>query len=300
MKTGATRRWTWVIALSWLLACAPSQETPSEEAPQSQTRQTSYLERLDAFETRLENSGPSPQDYSDEEPPEGVQAVSYSSDGFSLKAWFALPERAAGEPVPGIVYCHGGFAFGAGDFFDAQPFLDAGFAVMAPILRGENGNPGDFELFLGEVDDAAAAVRWLASQPAVDASRIYAFGHSVGGGVSALLSLRADVPVVHTGSSGGLYSREVFDDWSDYVPFDLGREEERDMRLLLGNQRWMQRPHFAFLGEEDGLVYAKRAADEEAASGPTELVVEVLSGDHFSSLPVAIRSYLDVIAADGP
>ena len=91
---------------------------------------------------------------------------------------------------------------------DCLPFLAAGFAVMTPTLRGENGNPGSFELFYGEVDDAEAAVRFLAAQPRIDSKRIYTFGHSVGGGISALLSLRPEIPVRKGGSSGGLYSRD--------------------------------------------------------------------------------------------
>ena len=35
---------------------------------------------------------------------------------------------------------------------------------MAPMLRGENGNPGSFELLWGEIDDASAAIVELASK----------------------------------------------------------------------------------------------------------------------------------------
>jgi dipeptidyl aminopeptidase/acylaminoacyl peptidase len=181
--------------------CAPSGDT-----------NLSYLDRLGTFESQLTISSPAPQDYSDDEPPEGVQVVHYLSGDMSLKAWLALPEDVSDKKRPGVVYIHGGFAFGTGDFIDAQPFRDAGFVVMTPMLRGENGNPGNFELFLGEVDDAASAVKWLASQPFIDPKRLYVFGHSTGGGISALLTLRTNVPVVHTGSAGGLYPSNVFSD----------------------------------------------------------------------------------------
>ena len=36
------------------------------------------------------------------------------------------------------------------------------------MLRAENGNPGVYEGFYGEVDDAVAAGRFLASLPFVD------------------------------------------------------------------------------------------------------------------------------------
>jgi dipeptidyl aminopeptidase/acylaminoacyl peptidase len=195
-------RWICYFAFGCsLVGCAPSGDT-----------NLSYLDRLGTFESQLTISSPAPQDYSDDEPPEGVQVVHYLSGDMSLKAWLALPEDVSDKKRPGVVYIHGGFAFGTGDFIDAQPFRDAGFVVMTPMLRGENGNPGDFELFLGEVEDAASAVEWLASQPFIDSKRLYVFGHSTGGAISALLTLRTNVPVVHTGSAGGLYPSNVFSD----------------------------------------------------------------------------------------
>lgn len=285
--TRSIKRWTLFGTLALTLAgCSP------EKVPHS------YLERLNEFESHFTYSGPSPQDYGEESPPDEVQVVLYESGGMELQAWMAMPDLSADEQVPAVVYVHGGFAFGESDFADAQPFLDAGFAVMTPTLRGENGNPGNFELFLGEVDDVAAAVRWLSSQPGIDPTRVYVFGHSTGGGISALLALRADIPVVHTGSSGGLYPPATFEGWSDFVPFDLRRDDERSLRLLLGNLRWMQKPHYAFLGELDSLASSKSIAEREAAVAGSKLTVEIVSGDHFSSLPLSIEAYIRAIQAD--
>jgi hypothetical protein len=49
-----------------------------------------------------------------------------------------------------------GTSLGNGDLHDVQPFIDAGWTVLAPTYRGENGNPGTIELWLGEVQDAAS------------------------------------------------------------------------------------------------------------------------------------------------
>ena len=177
---------------------------PSAQAssPLPPVTSNSYLERLAAFKTRLIRNGPTPQPYKLQSPSPGVREVTYPSGPLALKAWVAFPEGvSASAKVPAVVFFHGGYAFGAGDFEDARPFLQAGFAVMCPMLRGEDGNPGDFEMLLGEVDDASAAITWMASQPGVDPSHIYTFGHSAGGIISALLSLRA-VPIRHGGSSG--------------------------------------------------------------------------------------------------
>lgn len=58
----------------------------------------------------------------------------------------------------------------------SQPFRDAGFIVMMPVLRSENGQPGDYSMFYDEVDDVLAAADVLARQPDVDAQRIYSQG----------------------------------------------------------------------------------------------------------------------------
>ena len=165
---------------------------------------------------------------------------------------------------------------------------------MTPMLRGENGNQGEFELFHGEVDDAAAAARWLSQQPYVDSKRIFAFGHSVGGGVSAMLSLLDNVPIQHSGSSGGLYPPSVFMGWYDIVPFEPS-PEERSARLLISNIRLMKREHFAYLGREDTLHdSAEMAAEEMSVISQPLLTVEMVPGDHFSSFRGALEAYLQL------
>jgi acetyl esterase/lipase len=254
-----------------------------------------YLERRAKFQTKLTRTGPSPQPGKLPEPPANVKEVAYTSGSLPLKAWVYVPPRPTKEKLPALVYFHGGFAFGPDDLEDCDPFMDAGFVVMCPMLRGENGNPGNFELFLGEVEDGKAAVKWLANQPYVNKDRIYAFGHSAGGGVSALLSLMDDVPLQHGGSSGGLYDVGTFDGWSKFVPFDLTRPDERQLRVLLGNLRHMRHPHYAYIGDGDSLQANVPKARREIAENSAKLKVNQVPGDHFRSLRPAILAYLKVV-----
>jgi len=81
---------------------------------------------------------------------------------------------------------------------------------------------------------------------------------------------------------------------AEYVPFDHNDPQERQMRVLVGNIRWMQRPHYAFVGTEDSPMKAMEAREEaELLKAPLQ-VIEV-AGDHHSSLPTAIQRYLDVV-----
>jgi dienelactone hydrolase len=257
-----------------------------------------YLERRATFQTKLAKRGPAPQAWEPQRPLPGVREITYQSGSLPLKAWVGQPAGAPAGKHPALVFFHGGFAFGADDFAVCEPFRQAGFIVMTPMLRGENGNPGNFELYFGEVDDGRAAIKWLAQQPDVDANRIYAFGHSAGGGITALLSLFDDVPLRHCGSAGGLYPEATFAQWSDIVPFDPSNPEERRLRLLLGNVKDMRRPHYAYLGTQDGITQPAQAAGRAEADPNQRLKVELISGDHFSSFPPALHRYLGVCQAD--
>ena len=261
-------------------------------------RASTYLESRKSYSTVLKTRGPAPQDWHAEKTPEGVTEVSYKSGDLTLKGWLATPRNEISGKLPAVVYFHGGFAFGMSEFDDCRPFLDAGFAVMIPALRGENGNPGNFELMYGEVDDAEAAVQWLASQPQIDSKRIYTFGHSVGGGISALLSLRADIPIRRGGSSGGLYSKDVFSGWREFVPFDLSNDKEKSLRLLIGNIGFMQREHIAYIGREDGLAQVVPRAESEARQSGALLTIKIVEGDHFSSLAPAISAFVETVRFD--
>jgi len=74
-----------------------------------------FIEERRGRATQLLRRAPSPQGYRSERPPAGVRRVTYTSDGRELWGWLAMPADT-GRPVPGIVYAHGGYAFGAGDF----------------------------------------------------------------------------------------------------------------------------------------------------------------------------------------
>lgn len=282
------------LCLCGMAGCGPpSSESGNETvaSPSSPSHADGYLARRERFATSLLVHGPAPQRWSDELP-ENVNRIEYSSHGRSLAAWLYRPASPPGTRHQALVYLHGGFALGKGDFADCEPFVAANYVVFLPSYRGENGNPGDFELFFGEADDAAETVRWLASQDYVDPEQIFVFGHSAGGVISGLLSLFEDCPAKHTGSAGGLYGHDLFEGW-EAVPFNVSNKREMEMRLLVGNTRWMKRPHYAYVGDED---YSMKGdvAEQEAESNRAPLVVVRLAGDHHSMLGPAMGRYLEV------
>ncbi|HPL28274.1 MAG TPA: CocE/NonD family hydrolase [Anaerolineae bacterium] len=269
------------------------------QPPSREPAQSAYLRLRRSHVTTLTACNPTPARWWAAAPPPGARETCYPSGDLQLLAWLALPEDAP-TPIPAIVYLHGDWGLDGDDFAACRPFLDAGYAVMLPSPRGENGNPGCFELWYGEMDDAVAAVRWLAGQPEIDAGRIYAFGHSVGGGVAALLSLYDDVPLRLSGSCGGLYPPDILAVWSALLPFDLNDEQEVQLRLLRGNMASMQRRHIAYLGEEEWLAQFASAAAAEAAACVAPLSIHMLPGDHESALAPAMAAFIEAIADGMP
>lgn len=270
---------------------------PAQQGALDAHNSVPYLQRRANFKTKLIKRGPAPKDFVAAKPPVGAHEIFYPSGKLKLKAWVQSPPVRRGAKLPAVVFFHGEFAFTANDFKNCKPFLDAGFVVMAPMLRGENGNPGDCEMFLGEVDDAVAAVNWLAKQRVVDPRRIYTFGHSAGGVISAMLSLMDNVPIAHGGSSGGLYNTALFTQIKSRVPFDLTDPLEGRLRVLPGNTRWMKRNHYAFIGTEDtgirfGVWYAEREIKEQANA---KLKIIKHPGAHNSALGPAIKQYIQLI-----
>lgn len=259
-----------------------------------------YLKRFHGFQTKLHRKGPAPLTPKAFETPEGWVQVTYpSTDGLKLKAWLHVPASRGIEPPPGMVYFHGNFALHGYDFAKCKPFTDAGFVVLLPTLRGENHNPGHCEMFLSEVKDAMNAVRWLHSQRIVDSKRIYTFGHSAGGVISALLSLHEGLPVRLGGSSGGLYDVELFDAIRSRVPFDLGNPVERQLRVLPGNTQWMKRRHVAYVGQEDLPLHnaVKRVREQLRPQKDPKLELIVHPGNHNTALPDAMQRFLKHIEA---
>lgn len=268
----------------------------------------SYLDRRRTFEKVITKHMPAPQDWQVQIAPENVEVIRYASGEFGLPAWLAIPNGAGRDDKrPAFVYLHGGNAFDKLDYEFCKPALDAGFVVLVPIFRGENGQSGNYEAMLGETDDAASAVRWLSEHEAVDAEKIFVFGHDFGGGLAGLLSLRDDVPIRHTGSCGGLYHDFSFYIWAlnDTLPFAIADKDERDMRLLIANLTDMQRPHLAYVGDEDYNqlfvpTIRRRVLDiqVEQPEWKSQLQIETVSGDHISSLDESIQRYVEFMKRD--
>ncbi len=69
-----------------------------------------------------------------------------------------------------------------GGLANASPLqlVESGLVVLAPSFRGQHDNPGEPELWLGEVDDLLDAVEHAKGLPGVDPERVYLVGAGTG------------------------------------------------------------------------------------------------------------------------
>lgn len=249
-----------------------------------------YVDRSN-FETNIIQHIPAPQKYTNELPPSGVKEVIYDSGKLKLKAW--LSDRPADDNKhPAVVYAHGGYSFGGNEEWSTmKEFLNQGYILMAPMLRGENGNPGNFEYFYGEVNDLIAAADYLSNLSYIDNESIFLCGHSVGGQLSMLVSM---MPSKYRGiSSLGAYpDQESFIRYGgDPIPFDANNRREFELRSFIAYQDSIIKPLFAYMGDQEDpstIQYCRDLFKYAKEIGmPCEF--KEVKGDHFSSVGESVK-----------
>ena len=119
------------------------------------------------------------------------QLISYPTfDGRQIPAWLYLPANAKpGAKLPVIVMAHGGPQVQERPWFNpiAQYFLNAGYAVLAPNVRGSSGygksyaDADNLGKRYDSVQDFYYGWKFLTAQPWCDPKRIAIYGGSYGG-----------------------------------------------------------------------------------------------------------------------
>jgi dipeptidyl aminopeptidase/acylaminoacyl peptidase len=110
-------------------------------------------------------------------------------DGRKIPAWFYRPRNSDGRLPPVIVHPHGGPESQTRPGFNAllQYFIDHGYAVLAPNVRGSSGygtaymNLDNTTRRMDSVKDLAHAAYWLRDQKKGDPKRLAVYGGSYGG-----------------------------------------------------------------------------------------------------------------------
>ncbi len=218
-----------------------------------------------------------------------------AADGTPLRARLYANRAAGGAPPPVLLYLHGGgFVIGDLDSHDSlcrQIALRSGGAVLALDYR-----LAPEHRFPHAVDDAWAAMRWLAQQGAsigLDPSRIAVGGDSAGGTLAAACALHArdvglplmlqllitpgtiayaDTPSHHTYATGYVLERTAIDWFFDLYIDHPQRTDWRFAPMNAGDHDGIA-PACVILAEcdpmvDEGIAYADKL---RAAGVPVEL-----------------------------
>lgn len=256
-------------------------------SPHSYPEQTQdYAAARKQFHTQLTVHEPAPQPFLDQVPP-GAKVIPYSSGPLELKAWLGGPPGRGLHPA--VLFLHGGYALDLDDWTQTQPFRDAGFITLLPMLRGENGLPGDFSLFYNEVDDALAAAAVLARQDGVDPKRIYIAGHSAGGTIAMLSAMTSPMFRACAAISGEPDPMALTTVNPGLVPFNVEDREELIMRAPLAFPKSFKCPTRLYYGDEEVfLMFSTPRLAEKASAAGLDVEAVKVKGDHFNSARSAI------------
>jgi dipeptidyl aminopeptidase/acylaminoacyl peptidase len=266
------------------------QQQVAQLSPALDLQAEDYAQARSKFKTKLLRQGPAPQPWNPVQVPAGAKEIEFQSGNLRLKAWVNPPPDAGKRKLPAVLFLHGGWAFGEDDWEMTQPFRGAGYVVMTPILRGENGQPGAFSMFYDEVDDVLAAADHLAKLPYVDDKHIYVSGHSAGGTLTLLAAMASKRFRAAASFSGSPNQAGFVQGRPQEVPFDSSNMQELLMRSPTAYATSFKCPVRIYYGDQEFAFAPESELTAIRAKGQgLDVEAHSVPGDHMSAVPEAMR-----------
>ncbi len=249
-----------------------------------------YAEARRHFSTHLLKNGPSPEASPLLGTPPGAKRITYPGgpDGtIPLVAWLSHYEPSQ-KLKPAVLFLHGGNATGDGHWDLMKPYWEAGFVVILPSFRGENGQAGNYSGFYDETSDALAAAVYLENLPGIDRNRLFLAGHSNGGTLALLSAMtrkfRAAVPI-----SAGVSAWRYFGRYTDEIRFDPDKSREFVMRSSVCFAPSLKCPTLLLRGsEERPFDQDHQLLVDRAKSAGVSIDRRLLPGTHNGVVPGAV------------
>lgn len=293
-------------SLGLIAPLSPAQNTASQKVdvmvvPDITIQTEDYAEARKKFHTKLLRGGPAPhqEDCKDSKPPLGVAEIYFLSDGLRLRAWSNPPPSEGKQKYPAVLFLHGGFCFDVSDWEETKAFRDAGFIVMLPNRRGENGQPGNFTMFYDEVDDVISAAEYLRKQPYVDQTRVYVAGSSTGGTLTMLTALayphfRAAASFSGSPNAVGYTRHAVAIGAEADVPFDYRDARELQLRSAWAYAASFKCPARLYYGtDEKHFALSTQPTASLAREHGLDVQAIAVEGGHTSAEDAEIRMAID-------
>ncbi|AYG58454.1 alpha/beta hydrolase family protein [Rhizobium jaguaris] len=251
-----------------------------------------YAKERHKFRTDLLNKGPAPDKYEPLVAPSGADQIFYRSGlggELELVAWVSRYERTP-KPKPAVLFLHGGNAIGQGHWLLMKPYIDAGYIVMIPSMRGENGQKGNFSGFYDEVADVLAATNRLRHLPGVDPHRLFLAGHSVGGTLAMLAAMSTKHFRAATPMSGNPDAFAFFHRYPEDIRFNAKNPREFQMRSAICYAHSFKCPLKVTHASEEANIDPRLALlAKRALAGGVKMELATVQGSHNSALPGEIE-----------
>lgn len=285
----------------------------AEVESQDKAKRQTLLEARKGHKTKLvenayERAGPAKL------PPTKIfDLVQYPSRVGKLSAYLT-PDPKDKKTRPIVIWMGDGFEGLTESLWEEETAMlrEAGFLVCCPSVRGENENPGKFELAYGEVDDLVAAVDYVSKLAYVDSKRVYLLGYGRGGTLSLLTALATDKIRAAFSLCGYVSMDALLADGKGYgnTPFDAKDKKERTLRSASAFIETLKTPTFYFglrgtksvvgvkemgkrsLGAKAPLSVSIVKHDDEAEFGPPmiDLILGKLKKDTGPKCQISISS----------
>jgi dipeptidyl aminopeptidase/acylaminoacyl peptidase len=142
-----------------------------------------------------------------------LERLTYRSDALDVYAYLYRPASPPSDrKLPVVVFNRGSYVrddFAAEILMPAHRLAQAGFLVVAPMLRGSGGAPGHDEMGGADLNDVFAIVPVLAEIPYADTGRLFLYGESRGG-IMSLLAARRGFPARAIATWGAITDMGTF------------------------------------------------------------------------------------------
>lgn len=209
-----------------------------------------------------------------------------TTDGRRLHAWFLPAADGAAYGDVAVLHCHGNGGNISHRLETYAALRETGVAVLGFDYRGygrSRGRPNEE----GTYRDAQAAWAWLRDR-GFEATRIVAFGESLGGGVATELALREPVGAVVLQST----FTSIPDLGAELFPWLPVRAIGRIRYDNLSKLPRIRVPVLVMHGRGDTLIPFHHGERLFAAAGEPKMLWE-LAGDHNDALDADPRRFLE-------
>ncbi len=200
------------------------------------------------------------------------EAVVQTEDDFILYGWYKAP---ASKDKPTIVWFHGNASTVAITAMRAQPYIKAGYGLLAVEYRGYAGNPGS-PTEQGIYKDARAFIDWL-KKNGTDENNIVLYGESIGSGPA--VQMATEYPSLHALVLESPFTSTV-DAAAFHYPFAPVKWLLKDRYENIAKIKNIKAPLIVVYGDKDRIIPHRLGKELfEAAPEPKSLVL-IEGGDH--------------------